>query len=260
MQVIFERPLRRYIAIGIILIILPLNAHSAFESLSRQPHDFLVDLTKYGRKYGVTLLRTELYGLQELAVNKIGVYGIGESASWRAEFQSTGDEIYREQRFSVEVRIDRIKNIGFVLISDLYSIYIKDYGSVTAPGLGLRVDWRLRTDFTLSGGADGLLTTEIREGQRDIRRLNWCRIDWKIGDNSLLMLLLDKPEGQRAGFSLGYGQNIFEQLGMRLLLSDYPTRMGGGIFIKLGLLTVNLTVLHVYPLGWSQQAGIGFAW
>ncbi|NQT35747.1 hypothetical protein HQ587_11195 [bacterium] len=249
----------RYILVFIISVSFPLTVNGAFENLSSQSYDFLINPYEHERKFGVSFLRSEMYGLPELAVNKIGIFGMGESTSWKVEFQSTGDEIYREQQLSVEGGY-RTGNLSFMLISDLFFIYIKDYGSATAPGLGLKTDWRPNPDFTLSGGVDRLLTGGIRKGQRDIRRLNWSRIDWKIGGNSRFMLLLDKPEGRRAGFSLGYGQNIGKQLGMRLMLLDYPARVGGGIILKLGLMRINLAVIQVNPLGWSQQAGIGFIW
>lgn len=256
---LYSHSLNRFILVIIISVSFPLTVSGAFENLSSQPHDFLINPYEYKREFGVSFLRSEMYGLPELAVNKIGIYRMGESASWKVEFQSTGDEIYREQRFSVECG-HRIKNIGFTLISDLFFIFIKDYGSAKAPGLGLKADWRPNPGFTLSGGVDRLLTGGIREGQRDIQRLNWSRIDWKTSGNSVLMLSMDQPEGRRTGFSLGYGQNIGKQLGMRLLLSDYPARVGGGIILKIGLMKVNLAVMQVHPLGWSQQAGIGFVW
>ncbi len=236
-----------------------MTVSGAFESLSRQPYDFLINLTEYEKKFGVSLQRSEMHGLPELAVNKIGTYRIGKVVSYKMEFQSSGDEIYREQHLSVECGY-RMKNLSFIMISDLFFIYIKDYGSATAPGVGLKAEWRLNPDFALSGGVDRLLTGAIREGQRDIKRLSWAELDWKTSGNSRLMLLLDQPEGKRTGLSLGYGQNIGKQLGMRLLLSDYPARVGGGIILKLGLMNVNLAVMQIHPLGWSQQAGIGFAW
>ncbi len=256
---LYPHSLNRYILIIIISVSFPLTVSGAFENLSIQPYDFLINPYEYERKFGVSFLRSEMYGLPELAVNKIGIYGNRETVLWKVEFQSTGDEIYREQHLSLECGY-RMKNLSFILISDLFFIYIKDYGSATAPGLGLKADWRPNPDFTLSGGVDRLLTGAIRGGQRDVRRLNWSRIDWEIGGNSRLMLLMDLPEGRRTGFSLGYGQNIGKQLGMRLLLSDYPARVGGGIILKIGLMKVNLAVMQVHPLGWSQQAGIGFAW
>ncbi len=241
------------------MISLVINAQAAFEGFFDKPSDFLLHGGGFSGKHRVGFARIEKYGLPELALSRMELFIPGEELNLAMVFQASGDDVYREQRLSGECGL-RLRNACFFVIADVYRVDLKGYGSALAPGLGFKLDWLILPGVSASGGIDGLLTGAIRDGHRDIDRNCWGSVRVNAAPATETSLAIDVPRRGRAGLTLAMQQEFRRTVGCRLILCDNPYRIGGGVYFILNPVTVSLSAVNLYPLGWSQHAGLSFSW
>ncbi len=249
----------RILFILMILVSSAVNTHAAFEGFFNMQSDFLLNGESDDAKRMIGFSRIDRFGMPELAINRIDMFNPGQTIDWGIGFCSSGDEVYLEQRLSGRCGL-RVRDARFYLVADIYRIDIEGYSSATVPGIGLRLDWLSLKSVSFNCGVDGLLTGEIRNGYRDINRHGWGMIHFRAGTMSGVSMMIDVPQYGRTGITLAAEQGLDSNLGCRFLLSDQPSRVGGGVYFNFRFATFSFVLVHLQPLGWSQSAGIRIAW
>ena len=249
------------INITLLLILLQTVSTAAFEGFPDRAQDFIHGGIGQRNTGCITVARIERWDMPELTINFLRMsvpYGM---MFYEVELLSSGDELYREDKLSGVCRFS-LGDFQCSIIGDVYTVYIKGYGTTSTPGAGCMIERWITPALMISGGGCGLLTGEIRDGCRDINRHYRGCVYYLPDDGFILMISVEKPDYHRAGFNLG-AEHSFGRLsvfGLRFLLSDYPPRTGGGLFFNFSRLTVNLAATMTQPLGWSPYGGISFTW
>jgi len=242
-----------------ILVSAAASTHAAFEGFFNIQSDFLLNGVSDDAKRRSGFSRIERFGMPELAINRIDVFLPGQTIDWGVDFCTSGDELYLEQKLSGRFGL-KVRNTRFCIVADIYRVDIDGYGSATAPGIGFRLDWSPLISVSLNGGMDGLLTGEIRNGYRDISRNGWGMIHFRAGAMSGVSMMVDVPQYGRTGLTLAAEQGLGTHFGCRFLLSDHPSRIGGGVYFNFRFATISFAAVNLQPLGWSQSVGIRIAW
>ncbi len=248
------------------LLTIPERVSGAFEGLAPNSADFLLYgpiLNQPASRGWATLERAERYGLPELAVTRASVGLCHRRTAWKFAWASSGDDLYRENRFSAGCSFGFFRPAAarIEIIADLYHLQINNYGSSTAPGLGVKSELQLGRGVLWSGGIDGLLVGSLKtKGSGDITRSSWSSLTLTTDGGMALLGAIELPEEGDLGGSLGVALPLTGNLGGRLLLCDRPARVGAGFYLRLGLATLSFAASEVAPLGWTRSAIVRFEW
>lgn len=245
------------------------QAFAAFEGLRRP--DFPLMKAKSGLKgenanHNAYLVRNSRFGIPELAVihgrmsktfssgsKPMTVHKIG--INWF----STGDDLYKETLISAGFGIERSK-IGAEVWGDIYNLYIKNYGNATALGTSLTAYYLPHQSITFIATINNLVLKPLRKGSKDIRYSIGSNLFWAVGPMTTVCLSVDYYESYNVEFKCGISESFRDSFEIRVWLGDNPQSFGCGLNIPVHHFSIILGTSVEVPLGWSNQAGIGFQW
>jgi len=243
----------------IFMLILSSDASGAFESLI-EPEIPGIGITHISGENGyIGCSGTARFGLPELGIKRLDLLFESDGLKWEISVRSTGDDIYREHFLSGSCGLKK-GNISSYITADFYYVYIKNYDSVIAPGLSIKIIYAPNPNLILSGGVNGLIPGRLRDNYSDISRIGWGAVSWSARERTTLTGGISISEHDRSSLSIAVEERITDHLGLSLLLRDHPKITGGGIRIYIDSFVFNIAFTHQTPLGWSQQFGVGWTW
>jgi hypothetical protein len=229
---------------------------AAFEGLTMSPEEIIFDSGGFNSntdQFSVELSRSWKFGLPELAVNRLQIEYFGKLLPIHTVWQSSGDQVYRENRIIFGTGIS-YKNCCLLYKGSMYNLIISNYGSDTSFGSDFHVSWEPISKYRFSAGSDGLIAKNF------INRKIWGKAFYRITDQCDMSILIETFRRGEPNYGLGYHWDMNPTCGFELFFSENPQLYGLNILLALPCFSVISGVSLQSHLGWSQKLGASYSW
>jgi len=238
------------------------SCFAAFEGLTVSSEEIIFDsynLRSYPDKFQVTLFRNWKYGLQELAVNRFHLEYFGDLIPIRAEWQSSGDKIYSENRIILGAGIRHNHNL-LIIKGNIYNLNISNYGSSNNLGLDFFLKYKLFKNYIFAAGSDGLIAGSSKQQNNYICRKVWGKVTCQTDKKSYTSIMMEVFQSGEPSIALGYHHKFTKKCCYEFFFSNIPERLGINILLVLPHFSIKSGVSFQPRLGWCQRLGVSYFW
>jgi len=249
----------------VILLLTIQSAFGAFEGMHGTTPNFLFDGSDSSlwADHSVKLVRIARYGIPELAITGLEVSYPYKAFLLDASWQTSGDNIYRENKFSGGVGytcpLPYKVNLSCLATADVYRLEIKRFGNSTGSAISGRIDLSTPHHLQLSLTGDGLLAGGLPDGTID--RILTGNAYWSL-DSMMLFggSTVYYTNDGHTSFQLSAENRFNQWFTCRLAVTDTPRRVGFATALTVRRVSFTLVADYTDPLGWSQRAMIRYRW